>query len=141
MPLNRRDLLRASAAVPFALLPARIRAAEAYRVAIGRSPNPYVATRRALEFSGEWPDVAARVVVIKPNLVYPGVASTGATTDPGVVRALVDRALADGAREVLIAEASPSGAHFEACGYSDFATYDADGRVRLVDMTNAPVSL
>lgn len=141
MRLSRRALLRLTSSVPFALLPARLGAAAGYRVGVGRSAHPYVATLRALAFSGEWPAVGGRVVVIKPNLVAPEPASSGVTTDPGVVRALVDRALADGAREVLIVEAGPRGAHFAACGYGYFQSYDPLGRVRLVDLTYEPVSL
>jgi uncharacterized protein (DUF362 family) len=76
-------------------------------------------------------------VVIKPNIVSPRPASSGATTDPEVVRAIVDQALADGASAVQIVEGSPDGAYFTECGYDFFSTYDADGRVQLVDLGQA----
>src|SRR5262245_726904 len=141
MRLNRREWLRLLASVPVALRPARLAEARRYRVGVGCSPHPYVATRRALQASGEWPSVAGKVVVIKPNLVAAGAPSTGVATDPLVVCALVDQALADGAPEVLIVEAGPQGANFTACGYDFFASYDSLARVRLVDMTYEAFSL
>jgi uncharacterized protein (DUF362 family) len=80
-------------------------------------------------------------VVIKPNLVVPMNADTGATTDPEVVRALVDLALEAKAAQVLIAEGGINGAHFSACGYDFFDRYDARGRVSLVDLSAMPVVL
>jgi uncharacterized protein (DUF362 family) len=147
MPLSRRALLRLAApASAAAMWPATPRAA-GYRVGVGRERDPYAATRRALAASGEWSGlmVQSRTVVIKPNLVGARASETGATTDPEVVRAIVDRALGDGAVQVDIVEAAPQGAHFSACGYDFFRTYDPQGRVRLVDLSDeaqvlAPVS-
>jgi len=68
-------------------------------------------------------------------------AETGTTTDPEVVRALVDMALDAGALEVRIIEAGPNGAFFTECGYDFFATYDPLGRVSLVDLGEQPVTL
>ena len=66
-----------------------------YRVGIGRRFDAYASTRRAVEVCGEWPSsaMAGRTVAIKPNLVLPLPAETGVTTDPQVVRALVDMAI------------------------------------------------
>lgn len=117
-------------------------AASAYRVGVGSSPDPYTATQRAVEASGEWPTarMAGQTVIVKPNLVAPKPADSGATTDPHVVRALVDLALAAGAARVLIVEsgAGPR-ANFSACGYDLFSTYDAQGRVMLVNLFAVPV--
>jgi uncharacterized protein (DUF362 family) len=139
MPLTRRAALKLGlAASAAAALPGRAFAA-GYRVGVGRDADAYHATRRAIESSGEWPalSVPGRTVVIKPNIVSPRPASSGATTDPEVVRAIVDQALADGASAVQIVEGSPDGAYFTECGYDFFSTYDADGRVQLVDLGQA----
>ena len=72
-----------------------------YQVGVGNSSDPYAATQRAVAASGAWPPVslASRTVVIKPNLVIARPATTGATTDPQVVRALVDLALCSWRRQ------------------------------------------
>ena len=108
--------------------------AGAYRVGVAKGSTPYAATTRAVEASREWPSdrIAGKRVVIKPNLVMPETADSGVTTDPDVVRALVDMALDDGAAEVLIVEGGVGGPNFSACGYDFFAGYDP--RVRLVDL-------
>jgi uncharacterized protein (DUF362 family) len=114
-----------------------------YRVGIGKLSDAYVATRRAVEACGEWPHaaIAGRKVVIKPNLVVPRTAETGTTTDPQVVRALVDLALEAGAAQVLLVDGGPQGANFSACGYDFFNGYDPAGRVALVDLSHASVVL
>lgn len=142
-PIDRRRFLQLTAGGA-AWLSAGIRpafAAEApYRVAIIKSPNPYPATRRAVEKTGEWPsaEIVDKTVVIKPNLVVPMTADTGVTTDPEVVRALVDLALEDGAAEVCIVEGGYGGPNFSGCGYDFFSSYDP--RVRLVDLNDEPLS-
>lgn len=114
-----------------------------YRVGVGKLADPYTATRRAVEACAEWPAAAMadQKVIIKPNLVVPMMAETGVTTDPQVVRALVDMALESGAAQVLIVEGGPDGANFSACGYDFFSDYDPHGRVALVDLNNEPVVL
>jgi uncharacterized protein (DUF362 family) len=140
MPLTRRGFLQTGAGAALGVMSAaRGVLGAGYRVGVGRDPDPYAATVRALDASGEWPAVAGKTVVVKPNLVIPATSDTGATTDPEVVRAVVDRALADGALEALIVETSPQGAHFSACGYDGFDTYNP--RVRLVDLGTLPVVL
>lgn len=121
----------------------RLGSAAAYRVGVGKLADAYAATRRAVEACGEWPAVvmAGRKVVIKPNLVVGMTAETGVTTDPQVVRALVDLALEAEAAQVLIVEDGPHGAKFSACGYDFFDDYDLDGRVSLVDLADEPVVL
>jgi len=111
-----------------------------YRVGIVKSSNPYTATLWAVDITGEWPseEIADKTVVIKPNLVKDVTADTGTTTDPEVVRALVDLALLDGAAEVCIVEGSYWGPFFSECGYDFFNSYDP--RVRLVDLNDEPLS-
>ena len=117
--------------------------AATYRVGVGKSANPYAATRRAVDACGEWPAgaITHRKVIIKPNLVMPMTAETGVTTDPQVVRALVDLALEAGAAQALIVESGSQGANFSACGYDFFNDYDPDGRVALVDLSGEPAVL
>jgi uncharacterized protein (DUF362 family) len=117
--------------------------AAGYRVGLGHLADPYAATRRAVGASREWPiaKIRGRKVVIKPNLVYPMPLEAGATTDPEVVRALVDLALAADAAQVCIVEGGVDGAHFSACGYEFFNSYDPQGRVALIDLSQEPVVL
>jgi uncharacterized protein (DUF362 family) len=125
------------------LTPSRARAAEPFRVGVGRDASGYAAARRAIEASATWPpsDLTGRRVLIKPNLVLPYASSTGMTTDPEVVRAVVDLALEGGASEVVIVESGPTGANFSACGYDFFSSYDPSNRVRLLDLKPEPVTL
>ncbi|HEU4760430.1 MAG TPA: DUF362 domain-containing protein [Dehalococcoidia bacterium] len=112
-----------------------------YRVGVGNLPDPYAATQRAVAASGEWPAaaIAGRTVMIKPNLVTAATPDTGTTTDPQVVRALVDLALDSGAGQVSIVESGPHGPNFSPCGYDFFASYDP--RVSLVDLDSLPTRL
>jgi uncharacterized protein (DUF362 family) len=140
---RRRFLQLAAGSLAWWLAGPRAVAQAGYRVGVGHSPDPYAATRRAVEASAEWPfdKVAGRTVVIKPNLVVARTAETGATTDPQVVRALVDLALESGAGQIYIVEAGGKGANFSACGYDFFADYDPQGRVALVDLADWPSRL
>lgn len=114
----------------------------AYQVGAGSSSDGYTATQHAVAASGQWPGsaMAGRTVVIKPNLVAPKPSTSGATTDPQVVRALVDLALAAGAASVLIVEGGAGfmPANFTACGYSFFSSYNP--LVQLVDFGTQPVT-
>jgi uncharacterized protein (DUF362 family) len=148
--IMRRPFLRvvASTAAGIAsagsgMVPRRVGAASAYRVGVGSSPDAYTATKRAIVASGEWPGalLAGRIVVIKPNLVGAGAAATGMTTDPQVVRAVIDLTLDANPSQVLIVEGGRKGANFTACGYDFFRTYDPAGRIRLVDLSQEPVML
>src|SRR5262245_5537561 len=138
MEMTRRSILKLAAAASAAVLHPRNVFAANYRVGVGRDANAYAATQRAIQASGEWPSSAlpGRTVVIKPNLVTQRTAETGATTDPEVVRAIVDRALADGAAAVNIAEVDHF--HFTICGYDFFRTYDPNQRVTLVRLQDQP---
>jgi uncharacterized protein (DUF362 family) len=142
--MERRAFLRAGLAASLgALARSRTARADTPRVGVGRGTDGYAVTRRAVEASGNWPPVALadRTVVVKPNLVVALPAEGGATTDPEVVRAVVDLALEGDAREVLIVESGPSGANFSPCGYEFFRSYDPQGRVRLVDLSTDAVTL
>jgi uncharacterized protein (DUF362 family) len=138
LSLSRRAFLQTSAAVALAAVPVR-GASAPYRVGVARESDPYAATQRAIAWSGEFPPVLGRTVVVKPNLMMPAAADTGATTDPGVTRAVVDEALARGAETVIVTESSPPGAHFAATGHDAFASYDP--RVQLVDAGTLPIVL
>ncbi len=139
---RRRFLQLTGASLSLALLHPRAQAAP-YPVGVGRESDPYAATVRAIHASGDWPalEIAGRYVVIKPNLVVAMAADTGATTDPQVVRAIVDLALAAGAARVTIAEGAPGAGNFSTCGYEFFRAYDPEGRVSLVDLDDQPVVL
>jgi uncharacterized protein (DUF362 family) len=142
--MRRRSFLQFLAAD--AALPVTQRLASAagsYQVGAGFSSDAYAATLRAVSACGQWPaaGIAGRTVMIKPNLVSPKLSTTGVTTDPEIVRAVVDLALQAGAARVLIAEGGfgiPA-ANFGACGYGFFSTYNP--RVQLMDFSTQPVSL
>jgi uncharacterized protein (DUF362 family) len=144
MAVTRRDFVRIGLGASAAGLvgPSAARA-QTHTVGVGHDTDPYAAAWRAITASGEWPSAAipGRTVIVKPNLVTRKIATSGETTDPEVVRAVVDLALRDGASEVLIVESAPDGANFTPCGYDGFATYDPAGRVRLVDLNTLPVVL
>lgn len=144
--MGRRRFLQIAigGCLAFAVRPLRLQVASTtFNVGVGHSTDPYEATARAIDACGEWPSstLAGRRVIIKPNLVLGQSATTGITTDPEVVRAVVDRALASGAASIQIVEHGNGGAHFSACGYDFFSTYDPEGRVALVDLATVPNSL
>ena len=138
LSLSRRAFLQTSAAVALAAVPVG-GASAPYRVGVAKDSDPYAATQRAIAWSGEFPPVLGRTVVVKPNLMMPATADTGATTDPNVTRAVVDEALARGASMVIVTETSPHGAHFAVTGHDAFASYDS--RVQLVDVGTLPIVL
>ncbi len=115
-------------------------ATNSYHVGVGNSSDAYTATGRAVAASGQFPAgaIAGRTVVIKPNLVDPRPASSGSTTDPQVVRALVDLALDAGAASILVAEGAVGAqpVPFSQCGYDFFSSYDS--RVQLLDFGTEP---
>jgi uncharacterized protein (DUF362 family) len=140
---HRRRVLKLLGGLGAWLAGPRIAAAAPYRVGVGASPDPYEATRRAIEASAQWPGAAisGRTVIVKPNLVGGRPAESGTTTDPEVVRALVDLSLRSGAARVLIVEGGHPTAPFSPCGYGFFGTYDPGGRVALVDLAREPLTL
>jgi len=138
--LKRRAFLQ-SLAVPTALLAGRSTtqgaASSGYVVGVGHSSEPYGAARTAIAASGQFPSAAmvGKTVIIKPNLVLASPSTSGTTTDPEVVRAIVDLALLACPARVLIAEGScTQPAPFGPCGYGFFRTYDPLGRITLVDL-------
>jgi len=137
--LNRRNFLRALAAQS-AFLAARPRLAGAttnYTVGVGNNSDSYTAAQTAIAASGQFPSVAGQTVIIKPNLVIAAASTTGITTDPQVVRAIVDLALAGNPKQIIIAEGScaPS-APFGPCGYEFFLSYaNPPSLIQLVDLT------
>jgi uncharacterized protein (DUF362 family) len=131
-------------AVPTALLTGRSSRAAAtsgYVVGVGHSSQAYGAARTAIAASGQFPSaaIAGKTVVIKPNLVIASPSTTGITTDPQVVRAIVDLALAAGASRIIIAEGScVQPCPFAACGYGFFQNYGPAGVITLVDLCQQP---
>jgi len=137
MTLTRRDVLGGVAGLTLAQ---GLSASPTYRVGLKYGNDPYQTTLAAIASSGEFPNVTGKTVVIKPNLVVGVGASTGVTTDPAVVRAVVDLCLQLRARKVVIVEASGLAggpAAFEACGYTFFDSYDP--RVATFDLANDPL--
>lgn len=108
-----------------------------YQVGVGYSSDPYTAASVALSASGQFPtNLAGQTVVIKPNLVDAEPSSSGATTDPYVVKAIVDLCIAAGATQILIVEAPLPGRSpfWNACGYSAVFTARAYPQVQLVNL-------
>jgi len=133
--MDRRSFLGMLAANSAFLAAARAAGKPAYHVGVGYSSDSYTAASVALSACGQFPaNLAGQTVMIKPNLVAPYPASSGATTDPLVVEAIVDRSIAAGATQILIVEAAPPGqpSNFVPCGYTTvFASYP---QVQLVDL-------
>ena len=117
-------------------------AGASYVVGAGYSSDPYTAASRALQASGQFPaNLAGRTVIIKPNLVTASVSTTGTTTDPQVVRAIVDLSIAAGATQILIVEAFPpsQSAYWSLLGYDvAFQNYP---QVQLVDLRTGTYAL
>lgn len=114
-----------------------------YQVGVGVSGSPstaastYTAAATALAACGQFPTSLAGVtVVIKPNLVVPKASTTGATTDPNVVQAIVDACIAAGATDIQIIEAPLPGnpPYWSPCGYSAIFTAKAYPQVTLVNL-------
>ena len=136
-----------SIAAPTALLTGRsTRAAttSGYVVGVGNSSKSYLAARTAIAASGQFPSaaMAGNTVIIKPNLVIAEPSTSGITTDPEVVRAIVDLALDAGATRIVIAEGScVQPCPFAACGYGFFLNYGPPGVISLVDLCRQPDKL
>lgn len=133
--IDRRSFLGWLATNSALLAAVKTSTAPPYYVGAGYSSDPYSAASTALSACGQFPtNLAGKTVVIKPNLLAPLPSTSGATTDPNVARAIVDRSIAAGATRILIVEAAPLGqpSNFAACGYTTvFASYP---QVQLVDL-------
>jgi uncharacterized protein (DUF362 family) len=120
------------------------RAAASYQVGVGNNTDAHTAARRAIAACGQWPwsgtALAGKTVVIKPNLVIAAASTTGATTDPQVVRAIVDLVLEAGASQVKIVEVGHPGkaVPYDTCGYTTVFTTTAYPQVQLVDLGMPP---
>lgn len=144
--IDRRSFIRslaAGSAILAAAKPSKSTTTPTYQVGVGVSSNPstaastYAAAATALSACGQFPtNLAGITVVIKPNLVVPKVSSTGATTDPNVVKAIVDMCIAAGATNVQIIEAPlpGNGAYWGPCGYSAIFTKKAYPQVTMVNL-------
>ena len=133
--MDRRSFIRLLAANSAVLATAKAAASSPYYVGVGSSSDPYTAASVALSACGQFPtNLAGQTVVIKPNLVAAKPSSSGATTDPYVVQAIVDLSLAAGATAILIVEAAAPGqpSNFDACGYT--AVFQSYPQVQLVDL-------
>jgi len=133
--IDRRSFIGLMAANSAFLATAKAAAKPNFNVGVGYNTDSYTAAATALAACGQFPtDLAGQTVVIKPNLVAPMPASSGATTDPLVVQAIVDLCIAQGVTQILIVEAAPPGkpSNFGPCGYTTvFASYP---QVQLVDL-------
>lgn len=140
--IGRRSFLTALAANSTLLAAARNQSKPPYIVGVGYSSDPYTASSRAVTASGQFPtNLTGQTVVIKPNLVEGQPSSTGATTDPYVVQAVVDLAIAAGATNIMIIEAAMKNfpSNFGPCGYTTvFQNYP---QVQLIDLRKEPFSL
>src|SRR5215469_7757547 len=139
---GRRSFLQLLAANSSLLAARKATSTGPYYVGVGYSSDPYTAANTAITASGQFPtNLAGLTVVIKPNLVAPAPATTGTTTDPHVVQAIVDLAIAAGATNIQIVEAAQEGkpSNFTPCGYTSlFASYS---QVQLVDLRTLPYVL
>ena len=133
--MDRRSFIGLLAANSSLLSAAKAASQGPYYVGVGYSSDSYTAASVALSACGQFPtSLAGKTVVIKPNLVAAKPASSGVTTDPLVVQAIVDLCITAGATTILIVEAAAPGkpSNFEACGYTSvFASYP---QVQLVDL-------
>lgn len=138
-PVNRRHFIGGLAGFGMAQ---RLGANDQHIVGIKYGSDPYQTAMSAIASAGQFPAVQGKTVVIKPNLVAGEAASTGVSTDPQVVRAIVDTCLVAQAKAVVIVEGSGKGGgapHFTGCGYDFFATYDP--RVSLLDLNTEPMTV
>ena len=143
--VDRRQFLQLSSAAALSVGLDKIRLPRtprgSYTVGVGHDTEGYAATLRAIQASEGWnpAGINCKRVIVKPNLVQPETADSGVTTDPEVVRAIVDMALAANAAEIWIVETSLTGAFFQECGYGYFDGYDP--RVSLVDLNGLPYGM
>jgi len=142
VPIDRRSFIRLLAANSAFLAAVKASSSPPYYVGAGYSSDPYTAASTALSACGQFPNnLTGQTVVIKPNLLAPKPATSGATTDPRVVQAIVDLCLAAGATQILIVEAAPLGdpSNFGPCGYT--TVFQSYPQVQLVDLRTGTYAL
>jgi uncharacterized protein (DUF362 family) len=145
--IDRRSFLRSlavSSAILTAAKPSRSAVPPTFQVGVGYSSDPYTAASTALSACGQFPaSLAGQTVVIKPNLVVPKPSSSGATTDPHVVQAIVDMCIAAGATQILIIEAPlpGNGPYWGPCGYNAIFTAKAYPQVTLTNLVTGTYTL
>ena len=135
--MDRRSFIGLLAANSALLAGAKAQSATTYQVGVGYSTDPYTAASVALSASGQFPtNLAGQTVLIKPNLVVAKPSSSGATTDPHVVQAVVDLCIAAGATQIQIIEAPLPGnqPYWGPCGYGAIFTKKAYPQVQLVNL-------
>jgi uncharacterized protein (DUF362 family) len=111
-------------------------------VSVVQNPDVQQAVHEALELLGGIESFVhpGDKVMIKPNLVFALPSDTGFTTDPEVVKVLIELCKSLNPEDVTVAEAS-SGADenvFEACGYSELAR---EFGVKIVDLNECPYTM
>jgi uncharacterized protein (DUF362 family) len=129
--------LAAGSAILAAAKPSKSTTTPAFQVGVGYSSDPYTAASTAISACAQFPtSLAGQTVVIKPNLVVAKPSSSGATTDPHVVQAIVDMCIAAGAESIYIVEAPLPGnpAYWGPCGYAAIFTAKAYPQVQLIDL-------
>ncbi|MGA2579241.1 MAG: DUF362 domain-containing protein [Bryobacteraceae bacterium] len=133
--IDRRSFIRLVTAGSAFMAAAKASGTPPYYVGVGYSSDSYTAASVALSACGQFPaSLAGQTVVIKPNLVVPKPSTSGATTDPLVVQAIVDLSIAAGATQILIVEAGLPGkpSNFGPCGYT--TVFQSYPQVQLVDL-------
>lgn len=109
-------------------------------VSVVRDAKVRIAVRKAISFLGGIENFVhpQDKVVIKPNLVFAVPPFTGFTTDPPVIKAIIELCQKMDPSDVIIAEGSggiDTHVSFLSCGYSELVQqYD----VKLVDLNTSP---
>jgi len=103
----RREFLRWGAAVPALFAFSRFgqgQSADPADVVVVEGPSPYDITKAAVSQLGGMGKFVTRqsVVLIKPNIAFPKAPKVAATTNPDVVRALIELAFEAGAKTVRV---------------------------------------
>ena len=111
-------------------------------VSIFQDSEVGIAVRKAIDFLGGIENFVhpQEKVVIKPNLVFAVPPHTGFTTDPPVIKAIIELCQKINPSEIIIAEGSggiDSHISFLSCGYGELVRqYD----VKLVDLNTSPTT-
>ncbi|MFX0079629.1 MAG: DUF362 domain-containing protein [Candidatus Hermodarchaeota archaeon] len=111
-------------------------------VSIVQDSEVGIAVRKAIDFLGGIENFvqAQDKVVIKPNLVFAVPPYTGFTTDPPVIKAIIELCQKMNPSEVIIAEGSggiDTHISFMSCGYAELIR---KYHVKLVDLNSSPTT-